>query len=250
MKEIVPELDFDSIRAYMRNTSVFFDGIESGFLERASKKSLAVLSQLLKSRCRPVISERIIEYSLLFQYMPSHPQEILEFGCAEGISPIQLCAIGHSVTGLDFRPYPFTHKNFRFIQADILDWEALAENFDIAISISTVEHVGLGYYGDPALSNGDKIAVDKLKESLKPGGHLVLTVPAGKACVRRGMRIYDSKAIERLVSDIEQIRFFWKRGRFSDWEETTAKEIENLTYEDYESRAPVQGVAFIVAKKK
>lgn len=249
MKETVPELDFDSIRAYMRNTSVFFDGIESGFLDRASKKGLAVLSRLLKSRCRPVISERIIEYSLLFQYLPSHPQKILEFGCAEGISPIQLCALGHSVTGLDFRPYPFAHKNFQFIQADILDWEPPAKSFDTVISISTVEHVGLGAYGDPIHNEGDKIAVQRLKASLKSGGTLLLTVPAGKPRVARGMRIYDLDGIEALVDEIEQIRFFQKSGRFADWEKTSAAQIQNLSYDSYEATAPVQGVAFIVSKK-
>lgn len=78
---------------------------------------------------------------------------------------------------------------------------------------------------------------------------MLLTLPAGKPCVRRGMRIYDMKAIEKLVGEIELIRFFWKHGRFSNWEETDAMKIAHLSYQDYDSTAPVEGVAFVVAKK-
>lgn len=249
MEEASLNLDIHSIRPYMRNMNVFFEGIEGSFLDRATKRLLIVLSRLARKRCKPVFSERIVENPLLFQRIPQRPQNILDFGCVESLLPIQLCALGHAVTGLDFRPYPLTHKNFRFVQADILTWAPLAETFDLAISISTVEHVGLSAYGDPACEDGDKIAVDKLRNSLKKGGTMLLTVPAGKKCVRRGMRIYDPEAIESLVPDIEQARFFRKPERYSDWEEVSASEIQSLTYENYEATVPAQGVAFVVSRK-
>ena len=249
MEKSVPKLDVDSIQPYLRNMNVFFEGIEGGFLDRAAKKLAAVSSRLLNKRCAPVFSERILETPLVFQQIPRDPLNILDFGCAESLQPMQLCALGHTVTGLDFRPYPFAHKNFRFVQADILEWEPIPETFDMAISISVVEHVGLGAYGDPAREGGDKVAVDKLRGSLKTGGALLLTVPAGKKCVRRGMRIYDHQAIESLVPNIEQARYFRKAGRFADWEEVSESEIGSLTYEDYEAVAPAQGLAFIISRK-
>ena len=193
------KLGIDSIQAYMRNTNVFFEGIEASFLDRACKKLLAILGRLARMRCRPVYSERIVENPLLFQHVPHHPQKILDFGCAGSSLPIQLCALGHSVTGLDFRPYPLTHKNFQFVQADIITWKPVLETFDLAVSISAIEHVGLGAYGDPHRDDGDRIAVNKLRESLKKGGTMLLTVPAGKPCLKRGMRIYDLDAIRRLI---------------------------------------------------
>ena len=78
---------------------------------------------------------------------------------------------------------------------------------------------------------------------------MLLTVPAGDKCVRRGMRIYDPEAIESLIPDIEQVRFFCKPRRHSNWEEVSASEISNLEYESYEAIAPAQGVAFMVSKK-
>jgi len=249
MEENALKLGINSIQPYLRNTNIFFEGIEGSFLDRASKKIMAVLSGIARKRCKPVLSERIIENPLLFQHMPQRPQEILDFGCAESLLPIQLCGLGHSVTGLDFRSYPLAHKNFRFVRADILTWEPPVEAFDMAISISTVEHVGLGAYGDPVRVDGDRVAVGKLIDSLKRGGTMLLTVPAGKRCVKRGMRIYDLEAIEDLVPDIERVLFFRKPGRHADWEEVSAYEIQDLVYDNYEAIAPAQGVAFIVSRK-
>jgi hypothetical protein len=78
---------------------------------------------------------------------------------------------------------------------------------------------------------------------------MLLTVPAGKPCLKRRMRIHDLEATRRLIVDIERIRFFCKPDRYSDWEEVSDSEIRKLTYEDYEASAPAQGVAFIVSKK-
>ncbi|MBI4832107.1 MAG: DUF268 domain-containing protein [Candidatus Lindowbacteria bacterium] len=48
----------------------------------------------------------------------------------------------------------------------------LRKSFDFVISISTIEHVGLGTCGDPHHDDGDSIAINKLKEALKKGGGL------------------------------------------------------------------------------
>ncbi|MFQ5583981.1 MAG: class I SAM-dependent methyltransferase, partial [Calditrichia bacterium] len=196
-----------------------------------------------------VYSERIIEYPILFQYLDIQSHRILDFGCVEDLLPVHLASLGYSVTGLDFRPYPFTHKNFNFIQADILSWEPPCEEFDTVISISTIEHVGLSAYGDPVNKDGDKIAVEKLWSSLNVGGKLIITVPAGKPCIERGMKIYNEEKIRKLIPNIETIRFFYKKRRISDWVETTSEVISELVYEDYYALTPAQGVAFIVAKK-
>lgn len=137
------ELSIDSVWAYFNRTDLFFQGIQGGFPDKAFKKAYVLMNRILRRRCKVVVSERIVEYPLVFQHLPSQPQNILDFGCVEGTLPIQLCSLGHSVTGLDLRPYPFTHKKFRFIRADILSWSPPPGQFDLAIAVSTVEHVGL-----------------------------------------------------------------------------------------------------------
>ena len=51
--------------------------------------------------------------------------------------------------------------------------------FDMVFSISSLDHDGLGRYGDPLNPNGDLEAMDKIRSILKPGGLLLLSVPVG-----------------------------------------------------------------------
>lgn len=196
-----------------------------------------------------VFSERIIEYPLLFQYLKPDARRILDFGCVEDLLPIHLASLGYHVTGIDFRKYPFTHKNFDYIQTDILQWDPPYEEFDTVVSISTIEHVGLAAYKDPVCKDGDKIAIEKLWKCLKKGGVLIITLPAGKPCIERGMRIYDRQAIECLVPNIEILRFFYKPDRYGEWQETTEEVIQKLIYDKYYVPAPVQGLSFIYSVK-
>lgn len=51
------------------------------------------------------------------------------------------------------------------------------EKFDVILSISSIEHDGLGRYGDPINPYGDLEAMDTMKSMLNPGGLLFLAVP-------------------------------------------------------------------------
>lgn len=51
------------------------------------------------------------------------------------------------------------------------------EEFDVAVSFSSLEHAGLGRYGDPLNPNGDIEAVKQIHCMLKPGGIFFLGLP-------------------------------------------------------------------------
>eukprot|EP01041_Mallomonas_annulata_P010204 gene10204-21272_t len=53
------------------------------------------------------------------------------------------------------------------------------DKYDIAFSISSFDHDGLGRYGDPLNPNGDIEAMKKVYEILKPEGYLFFSVPIG-----------------------------------------------------------------------
>ncbi|MBJ6801179.1 class I SAM-dependent methyltransferase [Geomonas propionica] len=55
--------------------------------------------------------------------------------------------------------------------------------YDIALSISSIEHSGLGRYGDPIDPDGDLKAMRKLKSCVAKEGILFLAVPVGKDAV-------------------------------------------------------------------
>ena len=242
----------EEIKLYSRNKNILFEKHnERGMFDKLRTKLAARFTPMVSnSPAKVVFSERVVEYPLVFQHLDKNWRSILDFGCVEDLLPIHLTSLGYNVTGLDFRPYPFTHPNFAFIQADILGWEPPKEKYDCVISISTIEHVGLGGYGDPVLEDGDKIAVQKLLSSLKKNGRLIITVPFGKFAIERNMRVYNHEKLHELIANIEMERFFFKPGRYEKWFETTWQKINNLEYEDYYKISPVHGVAFVIVRKK
>ena len=53
------------------------------------------------------------------------------------------------------------------------DWTETSTTFDAAFLISTIEHVGLGAYGEPGMGAGaDREAVEKIRGLLAPDGYL------------------------------------------------------------------------------
>ena len=246
-------MDFDETVRYGTNKNIFFDTSGSsgrGLVELARKAARSV-ERRARLTYRPVFSEQTLEYPLLYQAIEPGVGRILDFGCVENILPMILCNLGYHVTGLDFLPYPFQHPNFRFIQHDIMSWEPVANEFDMVISVSTMEHVGLGYSGDPLQQQGgDQIAATKLWQALRPGGKLYVTLPAGKPHVQRGYRTYDEARIRQLFPNIERLRFFRKPGRFEPWtEEPDAARIANLAYSDYDALYPTEAVAIVEGRK-
>ncbi len=84
----------------------------------------------------------------------------------------------------------YTKKEFE--QKEVLEWlhvhayltksiqERKIEEFDNAASFSSIEHSGLGRYGDPLDPNGDIKAVRQVHCMLKPGGLFFLGLPTSK----------------------------------------------------------------------
>jgi hypothetical protein len=110
--------------------------------------------------------------------------------------------------------------------------------------------VGLGGYGSPTLEDGDRIAVEHLWATLRPGGRLLFTVPAGQPTVKRGYRVYDEPALRRIMPADGAIQFFLKPGRFASWRPATAADIARHTYEQYVTTTPIEGVAFVAIEKR
>jgi SAM-dependent methyltransferase len=243
-------MNYDSIEMYRRNKNLVVDGIEGWWLHRLCRKTLRVGARMLGREARPAFTDRLVEYPLIFQHLPGPAsRRVLDFGCVEDLLPMHLCALGYRVTGLDFRPYPFRHPNFEFIQADILSWQPPEGTFDVAVSTSTIEHVGLSAYGDPAEPEGDRIALSKLLAAVRPGGRVLFTVPAGKARTIPLLRIYDAERLRALAPNPILVRWFAKMSRYGDWREVGQDDIAGLEYEDDKATGAVQGVAFVIVER-
>lgn len=81
----------------------------------------------------------------------------------------------------DIRPLGMNLPNIKFTQLDLMvPLPPSFENYCDSLScLHTIEHFGLGRYGDPIHSDGHIIGIDNLNKILKPGGKLYLSTPIG-----------------------------------------------------------------------
>lgn len=78
--------------------------------------------------------------------------------------------------------------------------------YDYIFSYSSIEHCGLGRYGDPLNPNGDIEAMNVMYEKLERV--LYLAIPVGQdSLVWNAHRIYGSKRLEKLFEKFEEIRW-------------------------------------------
>jgi SAM-dependent methyltransferase len=194
-------------------------------------------------RWRHSVNERMVEVPFVLRSLEESDERILDVGCSQSILPLELAHLGFRVWGIDQRSYPVRHPNFAFVRCDVCQLSFPASFFDTVICLSTLEHVGLGFYGDTRHERGDLAAIRELSRVLKPGGKLILTTPYG----RRGegwQRVYDSAGIAELLAGlrIEKARYCVQAGDV--WQETDERSLREIDSTD-ETRA----VILIVARK-
>ena len=75
-------------------------------------------------------------------------------------------------------------------------------------SLSVIEHIGLGRYGDPLLPRGTELAAQELCRVLAPGGDLLISLPVGaeRECFN-AHRIFDPLTVLSLFASL-QLRDF------------------------------------------
>jgi hypothetical protein len=96
-------------------------------------------------------------------------------------------------------------------------------SFDVAVSLSSFDHDGLGRYGDPLAPDGDLLAMDHMVAFLKQkeakggseGGFALVSVPLGSDRVWWNlMRVYGKVRLPLLLEGWEVLdRVGWKGGK-------------------------------------
>lgn len=151
---------------------------------------------------------------------------ILEIGCSEfGWMRIARKVLPDvKLVGIDWRPTERT-EGVTVIQGDVLKRDFDAESFDSVVSISTIEHIGLGHYrdkpkkgpADPVDADGDIKTLQRAWTWLKPGGLLYFDVPWNPGdsyqVVQTKFRCYDDATHETRLKQSAPWRELW-RGWF------------------------------------
>ena len=114
-------------------------------------------------------------------------------------SILSFCSIVSAFIPIKFYDYRPAHLQLSNYASHFADLKKLPFENDSIASIScmhTVEHIGLGRYGDELDAMGDIKAINELKRVVKPGGTLLFVTPVGKPkIVFNAHRIYSFKQI-------------------------------------------------------
>lgn len=250
-----PATNFDDVIQHLRNKNLaVYPSARGPFVklaERLERKMGRLHWKAVQSAgWQVIVSEQVVEGPLVLRNIRDTDQRVLDFGGYESVLPLQLSALGHQVTVLDQRRFPFSHPNLTVETADLYD-PALRfdEPFDAVVSISTIEHLGLGGYGDVTHEQGDAVGVQRLWSFVRSGGRLMASVPAGRPAVQRGYRVYDEARIRSVFPSIAAIHWFKKDHRLGGWLPSSAAAVRDTVYGEPTGRLPVEAVAFVVCEK-
>lgn len=199
---------------------------------------------------------RLIEYDFIHSNIDSDVRlKILDVGCAGTNLPIELANREYEVYGIDAMPYR-NQQNFTFVKGNLEYMPFDTDFFDIVTAVSTIEHVGLGRYGDPISPDGDKNAVKEIKRVVKPGGKIIITIPCGKDTIcysKDGVplhRVYCSISLIKLLSGLKILEISYVVKRRQIWFPASVKEAESVAENAKPENVGMTSIALIVAKKE
>jgi SAM-dependent methyltransferase len=106
------------------------------------------------------------------------------------------------LTVLDIRKNGVENKNIDFVVGDITSKSlSLIAKYDSVSCLHTLEHIGLGRYGDEIDAASYLIALKNISNILKSGGRLYLSVPVGmEAIYFNSNRVF---SLEKIVDELK-----------------------------------------------
>ena len=110
----------------------------------------------------------------------------------------------------DIRPLDADIPNVKFKQADLMQLDSsLIESTDSLSCLHTIEHFGLGRYGDPIDYDGFDKGIRNLARILKPGGRLHFSVPLGPQRIEfNAHRVFSADFLKDYLSKLFTIERF------------------------------------------
>jgi 2-polyprenyl-3-methyl-5-hydroxy-6-metoxy-1,4-benzoquinol methylase len=147
------------------------------------------------------VNERIAEIPFVFaELLAQVPagSHVLDVGASESSVSLSLATLGYLVTAVDPRGYALTHPNITTVVSGAEELPAGLQ-FDAVICLSTIEHIGVGSYGQDVKADGDVVAMQNLLRLTRRGGVLVFTAPYGRWHVTDLQRIYDDEHLRGIL---------------------------------------------------
>jgi SAM-dependent methyltransferase len=108
----------------------------------------------------------------------------------------------------DYRPAQLDLSGYQSGFADLCKLDIPDNSIQSLSCMHTVEHIGLGRYGDQLDADGDIKAINELKRVLKPGGNFLFVTPVGRPVVQfNGQRIYSFEQVMEYFAPLTLLDF-------------------------------------------
>lgn len=130
-----------------------------------------------------------------------------------------------SCTVIEYSKRETFHEKITYFQPH----EITEGDFDACFSISSVEHDGLGRYGDPLDPDGDLKAMQNLRNFLKDDALVYFAVPAGlDKVVFNTHRVYGEKRMPKILKGWDTVE------RFGFFEQTFTNNVNGVNGTPYQ----------------
>lgn len=108
----------------------------------------------------------------------------------------------------DYRPAHLKLSGYKSEHGDLTNLHFPSDSVESLSCMHTLEHVGLGRYGDPIDALGDIKAAAELARVLKVGGSFIFVTPVGKPKIEfNAHRIYSYEQVLALFPTLKLVEF-------------------------------------------
>jgi hypothetical protein len=155
----------------------------------------------------------------LLKALISHPireKDVVVFGSMEPwFESVCIAAGAKTVTTIEYNKLTYDHPKITTLT--VAEAEGKSLQFDVALSISSFDHDGLGRYGDPVDPLGDIKAMQEAMAMLRPGGLMFLTIPVGPDILVWNLhRRYGEHRLPMMLRGWEEVaRVAWDEGKLT-----------------------------------
>jgi hypothetical protein len=193
------------------------------------------------------LDERVVEYPWLLSRLTQfgQPLRILDAGSTMNHELIlsHPAVKPHKWTILTLGPEAncFWDRGISYLYEDLRCTSFKNECFDVVVSISVIEHVGMN--NAPYVDNhtyrehqpDDYLpAIREMRRIIKPGGSLFVTVPFGKYQNYGWLQQFNSEMLSKLIAEFRPRKFNKTFFRYSErgWNFATQEECSSLLFSD------------------